>query len=426
MAAPHRKKLIWNFSSLGITQVINIVLSALVAYYVIRKIGPAAYGVVAVAQVVMFYFSVVTEYGFNQTATRDIALNAGEQQALSRIFFSVLASKILLTVLGFVVLLILCAVVPLFKQHYFLYLMAFAFVVGQGITVNWFFQGVEKMYYIAMAALFSRSLCAVLVFLFVKTPADNALVLFFMGMGNVIAGMVLIYLAFRLYKLKFILPGRNEIARELANGWRITVSNLSITTSQYIGIFILRLVTKSDLVVGYYSIAEKIFFSLKLILGVFTQTVFPRVCQLMQDKKSQLLIFFKQVYLPFFAMVLTGSVIVFVFSPDILYVFIRHVHPQSSFLLRVFCVALVISSLNIPGNLILFAGDHKKNYFRIFTIASIVNVAANSVLAYFFNATGTVLSMVITELFVTLGLSWEVYSIYFAKTKKRPAKILTW
>src|SRR5262245_43311757 len=114
----------FNFSSLGFIQVSNFALSLLVIPYVIRKIGADGFGVIAVAQVVIFYLSVTADYGFNRTAIRDIALFKSDQTKISKVFCTVLFSKLLICVLAFLVLLLLVAVVPLFRQHYYLYLLA--------------------------------------------------------------------------------------------------------------------------------------------------------------------------------------------------------------------------------------------------------------------------------------------------------------
>ena len=102
MPAGKKNKLIYNFFSLGIVQAIIALLQLVVIPHVIKKIGADGFGVIAVAQVVMFYLSAVTDYGFNQTATRDIALYRADRKEISRIFFRVLFSKIILCFFAFI------------------------------------------------------------------------------------------------------------------------------------------------------------------------------------------------------------------------------------------------------------------------------------------------------------------------------------
>ena len=416
MIASHKNKLLYNFSSLSLIQAANFILSLVVIPYVVRKVGADGFGIIAVAQVVIFYLSAITDYGFNRTATRDIAIYKTNPEKISKIFSTVLATKLFICIISFVLLIFLLQVVPLFHFHYNLYLLAFSFVLGQVILINWFFQGMEKMQYMAFTGLFSRLVFVILVFVFIRGKNDTPLFIFFMGAGNMIAGCISIYVAVRMYKLKLIKPAWADIMREIRNGWQVTITNLSMITCQYIGIFILRIFT-NDTLVGYYSIAEKIYFAMKQMMEIFSQTIYPRVCLLVQQGKEEMISFFKKIYVPFLVLVTLASAIVFLFSSQILQFFIGHQYDYSVFLLRLLCVAVVLVCLNIPSHLILFAADHKKSYLKIFAIGTALNIFANLLLTRYFDATGTVVSVLITELFITLGLFREVYRHYYLRKK---------
>jgi PST family polysaccharide transporter len=118
MTVIERRSLWSNFSSLGIIQLSNFALSLIIIPFVISKIGADGFGIIAVAQVVMFYLSVTADYGFNRTAIRDIALYKEDRVKISRVFFTVLFSKLLICIAAFGVLLLLVSIVPLFRLHY--------------------------------------------------------------------------------------------------------------------------------------------------------------------------------------------------------------------------------------------------------------------------------------------------------------------
>ncbi len=404
----------FNFSSLGIIQVANFFLSLAVIPYVIKIVGAEGFGVIAVAQVLMFYLTILTDYGFNRTAIRDIVLYRSDKKKISQIFFTVLYSKLIISLVAFVLLLILVATVPLFRQHAELYLLAFSFVIGQSLLMNWFFQGLEKMQYVAFLSLFARLLFVAFVFLFLKQKEDVKLYLFFMGLGNILAGLMSIFLATRFWKLTHFKPALADLKYELKEGWHITLTNLSQITIQYIGVFILRIFT-DDLVVGYYSIAERVYFAMKMMLDVFTQAAYPRVCLLLQEGIMPIKRFFRRTYLPFLYLVVLGSAAIFALAPAIINFFMGHYNSNSAFLLRVLCVALVIVCLQIPASLILLAGNHKTNYLRVFTVGTFVNIATNLAFVPIWNSSGTVASVIITELLIVLYLYWELYRLYRVK-----------
>ena len=112
MLSAKKNKLIYNFFSLGAVQAISSLIQLIVIPHVISRIGVDGFGVVAVAQVVMFYLAVFTDYGFNQTATRDIAFCRDDPKKVSEIFFRVYFSRLFLCIVAFIVLLALVLFIP--------------------------------------------------------------------------------------------------------------------------------------------------------------------------------------------------------------------------------------------------------------------------------------------------------------------------
>jgi PST family polysaccharide transporter len=402
-----KNNLIYNSFSLGIVQGVTSVLQLIVIPYVISRIGVDGFGVVAVAQVVMFYLSAFTEYGFNQTATRDISIFREDRQMISGIFFRVIFSKLILCFLSFLLLLALVVAVPVFRAHTVLYLAGFAFVAGQAMLINWFLQGMEKMQLMAAILLVARLLFVLLVFLFIKSKPDAPLYLIFLGGGNFVMGLLSIFLVIKQFNLEFRMPTRKEIWQEFLYGWPVTVSNLSINVCQYTNIFILRVFT-NDLLTGYYSIAERIFLTIRQMLGVFSQSAYPAVCRLVKAGREPVISFFRKSWLPFFIAFTAACILIFVLAPQAIYFFSGHGNQHTVFLLRVFAGVLIIASLSIPATLILLATDRRESYFRVYAAAALLNVLLNFLLAYFFNSTGTVTAILITELFITTALNSQL------------------
>jgi len=376
--------------------------------FVIKVIGADGFGVVSVAQMVMIYLATIADYGFNLTATRDVALFKMDGVKLSKIFFVTLVTKLLITFFLFILLILLIFFVPIFHEHFTLYLLGFVYVVGQSLLVSWFFQGMEKMQYITAITLFARIIFVALVFIFIRQKNDYVYFLFFLGLGNILAGVLSIYLAIRIFKLKQVRVRRSDVKNELKEGWQITTSNLSINTYLYTNIFILRLFT-NDLVVGYYSIAEKIFFAVRQVLGIFSQVIYPRICQLTDTAKKELPHFFRSVYLPFLFLIFGSCAVLFLFSPSIVGLFLPHPPKLAVLLLQMLSFVPLIVCLNIPAYQLLLAFNKKKAYSVVLGLGTIVNIIANISLCPQWGATGTVISIILTELFITIGLNQQVF-----------------
>jgi polysaccharide transporter, PST family len=407
MEAHHSKRLVSNFLALSIIQGTNFVLPILVMPYVIGRIGADGFGVVSIAQVVMAFFTTISDYGFNLTATRDVSLNRTNTEKISSIVFSVLITRLLICCILFIFLLLFIFAVPGLAQYRVLYILSFTTVIGQSILMNWLFQGIEKMRYITYVSLLARLVFVLLVVLFIRQKQDYVYFIFFTGIGNLLAGLLSIVLAFRMLKLHLRLPSKTDIVAELRNGWHITISNLSVSTYMYVNVLLLRFFTNNT-VVGYYSIAEKIISATRQLLSVYFQGIYPQVCQLASKGKESLDKFFRKFYLGFLGLVLLGCLILFAFSSQIASVFIEHNQELPARYLRILSFVPFIICLNIPAYQLLLAFNSKKSLLMVFITGTILNIALNLIIVRHWGAVGTSIVVLITEFFITSGLIFEM------------------
>ena len=401
-------KLLFNFISLGSVQGISSLIQLIVIPFVISKTGVQGYGIIAVAQVVMFFLTVIVDYSFNQTSTRTIALRKANPAAVSAVFSATVITRLLLCLLSFLILLALIGTIPYFRDNSKVYIYGFLFVAGQSLMIPWFFQGLEKMHYTAVSVLLSRIIFALLVFIFIRGGSDLPLFLFFMGAGSLVAGILSLFLAFHIYPLKWRSATMKEVRNELRGGWPVALSHISNWVCHYSGVLVLRIFA-TDLLVGYYSVAERIFFTIKQVFLAFSQAIYPKVCLLVEKGNEVVFGFLKKTYLIFLLVTIFCGSLLFFFADKVLYFFMGNEYIHSIFYLRVFCIIAVVVCLNIPGTVLLLARNRQFSYFRTYMIASIINIIGHFFLAGFFLADGTVTAIFITEFFITMSLTRSIY-----------------
>ncbi len=101
------KSLIESFFSLSILNGLNVVLPLVTIPYILRIVGVANYGVYSYVYVLIQYLLLFNQFGFNYSATKQIAQHRNNMVFINRIYSSVLIFRILLLIAGVIVFIIL-------------------------------------------------------------------------------------------------------------------------------------------------------------------------------------------------------------------------------------------------------------------------------------------------------------------------------
>src|SRR5690348_11759554 len=112
----YRKRALFeNMLSLLVLQGANYVLPLITLPYLVRVLGTAHYGLLVFAQAFAGYFVILTDFGFNLTATRQVAVHQDDPDQIRRIFCATMLAKLLLLLLSAVCFAIVVLIVPQFR-----------------------------------------------------------------------------------------------------------------------------------------------------------------------------------------------------------------------------------------------------------------------------------------------------------------------
>ena len=401
--------LIKNIFFLGLTQMVNFASPLIVTPFLLRTIGVEKFGVVILAQTVMNFTTILTEYGFNLTSTQAVSVNRDDMPFLDRIYAEVLTTRFFLVLIGLLLIVGLTYVVPIFSAYRTLFLLSYTIVIGRSLLPTWFFMGIEKMQIMTYFNVVSRLIAYSGIFLFIHQISDFYYINLIWGIGDIVVGIYCVFFLRRRFQLitRFVLR-RQIIFTQLREGWAIFLTNGLNAFYMNSGLLILSLFATERLL-GLYAVAEKIMLLGKQLFGVITQATYPHACRLAAQSQAT---FTRFLQVEFYGCVVLFTAVglgFFFFADPIVAVFVGQAEPQTADILRYLAFVPLIVSLNLPPYHAMVVHQFKKSYLTIIGLGALLNVIVNFALVPIYLTGGTIAAIFATELFVTVSFHVVLY-----------------
>lgn len=405
-----------NILTLSMLQGFNYLMALATVPYLARVLGPGNYGRMAFALAFMQYFVVVVDYGFNLSATRSIAISKAATLDLSRQFSAVILIKLSLAIVGFGLVLALVNFVPIFSREHVLFLSAYVLVIGNALFPVWLFQGLEKMWFIAVLTILGRAAAVAAIFFLVKERTEYALAAALQASTYLVAGVLAIPFIYLNLQVKLIWPGARAICAALADGWHVFISTASVSLYTNGSVFVLGLVA-SPVVVGYFAGAQRIMWAAQQLITPISQAVFPHVAALAAVSRKRALRFLTRL-LRRQALVTAGlSLIIIGFAPWIVPAILGAEYKPSVELVSIMSfLPFIIGLSNVFGIQIMLNFGMKRVFSRILLSSGVLNVFLVLALGAWRGAVGAAISVLLTEICITGCMAFVLWRKQLIKT----------
>lgn len=400
--SPTKKRLYENFLSLSLLKGLTYIFPLITLPYLARILGPEKYGLIVFAQSFVIYFNILTDYGFNLSATKDISLNRENINKVSEIFSTVILIKLILFIFSLVIFSIIIFAFPKFRSDYLIFYYSFILVFSNTLFPIWLFQGMEKMKFITYITLFARVFFLICIFVFIRNQNQYELVPLFNSLGHLISSLLAIYLAVKYIGISITKPSFQSLKYQIKKGWYFFVSSLFGNFYTSSNIFILGILTNNQLV-AYYHGADRIIYAFKGLLVPISQTVFPFFSKLHSKSEAKSINALKRLGVLISTFSFFSSIIIFIYSPLITKLILGDQFTESVIIMRIMSlIPFVVSLSNIFAIQGLFAFKGAKSASRIFVYASLFHIPTFILLTIMFSIRGAVIAVLMTEIFVSV------------------------
>jgi polysaccharide transporter, PST family len=403
------RRVVGNAASLISMQAAGYVLPLITIPYLLRVLGPKYFGLITFSQAVMAYFVTLNDYGFNLSATRELAICRKDRRLKSELYFSVTAIKIALCLLSLASLILLVRYVPRFHANSSVYFASFLIVVGNVLFPAWFFQGLEKLYWISFVNLIASIAFTAAIFIFVHTPSDFVRAALIQASGKLLAGILGVIILFTFEEMELCWPTIAQMRQKLVDGWHLFLSQISV--SLFISsITVVLGFTRGMVEVGYFSAANKILNAGQAIMGAIGQSMYPHVCSLAARSRAAVIDYLRKAMMIVGGISLVGGVLVLAFAVPIVRVVMGPQYEASVPVLRLMALIPFICGVNnIYGTQAMLNFGMQREFVRTIIFSGFASLLLLAPLVYFWAASGGAATALLFEFLQTAILGVILY-----------------
>lgn len=396
------KTLASNMVYLTLLQVAGYLFPLITMPYLARVIGTEGFGKIAFASAIIVWIQTIADWGFNYTATRDVAKNRDNAEKVSRIFSCVLWARCLLTLFSLAVLLILIAVIPTFRENALIILFTFLLVPGQILYPDWFFQAIEQMKYITILGVLTKFIFTLFVFLFIHEPSDYIYQPLIVSFGYLCSGLIALYFILIKWKVRVIRIPIREILATIKGSTNVFINNLMPNLYNSFSVILLGMFGTASHT-GLYDAGKKLTALSNMGMSVISRVFFPFLSRRI-DKHD--------LYRTF-SLCVAGfiTIMLIILAPWLIRFFFGAAFLESITVLRITAFAVFFVAMNeVYGTNYLIVNGKDRIMRNITMVSSLIGFALAFPLIYYFHHIGSALVFTISSFLIGM-LSYIYYKI---------------
>jgi len=392
-------KLAKQFFSLASIQSINLLFPLFVIPYVSRILGPENLGLVNFATSFLTYFTLIINYGFDYSATREISVVREDKQKVDEVFNGIINSKLLLFFLSSSIYFIIILSSEKYAAHIILYYCSYLSIISSIFYSPWLFQGMQKLTVFTTVNLIFRILSIGVIFLLIHKASDYSLFQLINGVTVLLTAVATLIFAKLTFGITFKwIPIKNSIEKIKSN-FLLFVSIVIVNFNTTSTIVLLGYLTSYE-IVGYYTASMKVY-SVVASLSLFpiSQVLYPHLATKFKESSEEGLRTVKKI-IPKILFLIALISIALIFSAKFIITVLYGEKFQSSIaILQTLAPLLVISTLvNILCYQVMLNLKMDKHFLKINAIGFVMNIIISLSLVPIFEAYGTCISLYMIEL----------------------------
>jgi O-antigen/teichoic acid export membrane protein len=373
-----------NFMSLLSSQIITSLLGFAVTVYLARVLGADSFGKIVFAQAVLVYFILFANLGLNILGVRKVAR---DKENIKKYVNNIITLRLTLAVLSFVLLSFLTFFMPKTDDIKHLIFIFGLSLFTSALILEWPYQGIEKMQFVAVSRVADKVIYAGLIFLLVAGVRHLFLIPYFWLAGSGAACLFLISMYIKNYGmicLEFNLPFWKDLLKQsVPMGTGFLIMQVFYHFDDILLAFL-----KGEEYVGWYNTAYKIIYFILLAGSLYFVAIFPTISKYYKQSSQKLKSLLTRSSKLMASIVLPLAVGGTLIARPLMMLLYGEEYSNGVIVFQILIWTVAVFFLNYVYAYLLLACDREKKYLIGISAGTLTNICLNIILIPLFGLVG--------------------------------------
>lgn len=324
-----------NMSMLYLFSIANLVFPMLTLPYFTRVLSVEYYGICTYVKSCMSYITILLEFGFLLSATKDVVKAQNDRTKMSQIVGTVTQAKLLLSALAFICLLSMSWFLPILQENKLFTLLSFGSVVITALIPDYLFRGLNVMEIITYRFIACKLLSTILTFFMIHGDEDIIFIPILDLLSSILALLLSAHCMSR-RNINVVLVSFQTVLLKMFESFTYFISNFATTAFGAL----------CTLLIGFYlSIEDVAYWSLNVMLISAAQSLFSPImsgiypCMVLKPNFDLI----KKIIVLFAPLIFFACLITYLYAPLFLVIVGGEKYAESAPILQMLLPMLFIS-----------------------------------------------------------------------------------
>lgn len=395
-----------NALSNSVLQFLQYIFPIVALPYLGNVVGPKFFGIVNFLGIIVGYFSLMVTYGFDVSATREIARHSGNQEKIHEVFNRVISARLALFLAATLIFAVLHYALPELNHHTRAAYSSFLLVFGWVLMPNWYFQGLQKMDRIVPIHFVIKLGFVALLFVLISRPEHYYRYPLILSLSTVSVGVLTFFLAVVRDRIPFRIKWDRPTWELLWNERYLFITSIINNTYQTSTIILLGLFLTFE-EVGLFSLGWRLMNISQALIGIpLVFAMLPHSTVGFQKSRAEgLQRVSRNLSVSVLALAVAGG-FMFIVSPWLVHKLFGSEYEASLGIFHALLIVPFLTGISATlSNQILLNNGKDRTVLWITAVGAVVSITLNIALLPFWGMTGSAIAIITTEA-VTLYLFW--------------------